>query len=302
MTRLKIIPALARATAVERERASRGRSEVPGSLEKCESRTMSEVAVDHRECRRAQPFSAIAKHRRVAGAIKAWFASIGFCGLAAVGPAFAQAPEIADELARLMIKQAEADGGRVDMIGLATGPPSWPKACLRPMWREDSFPAIRSLTGKATPATACGLSCWRTTARRTSGSMRSSRASCVGTCRRTRGSVMPWCVAIRRTSRPPRRPGPGRSSSPCPEAAESHCLSCNRGRWAALRSAHPTPYAPGQCARGSGRSWNFTTFCWSCPCRLPCGTAPRVPTWTTARGLPTGASDRRCGRPSTWCR
>ena len=26
------------------------------------------------------------------------------------------------------------------------------------MWREDSFPAIRSLTGKPTPATACGLS------------------------------------------------------------------------------------------------------------------------------------------------
>ena len=58
---------------------------------------------------------------RVAGAIKACFASIGFCGLAAVGPAFAQAPENGDELARMMIKQAEADGGRVDMHRFGDG-------------------------------------------------------------------------------------------------------------------------------------------------------------------------------------
>ena len=52
---------------------------------------------------------------RIAFAIKTCFASIGFCGLVAVGPAFAQAAKDGDELARMMIAQAESDGGRVDM-------------------------------------------------------------------------------------------------------------------------------------------------------------------------------------------
>jgi hypothetical protein len=82
---------------------------------------MSEVAVDRTEYSRDSLFSAIAKRGRVAGAIKAWFASIGFCSLAAVGPAFAQAPENGDELARMMIKQAEAGGGRVDMHRFGDG-------------------------------------------------------------------------------------------------------------------------------------------------------------------------------------
>jgi hypothetical protein len=82
---------------------------------------MSEVAVDRRECSRDNVFSAIAKRGRVAGAIKAWFASIGFCGLAAVGPALAQVPKNGDELARMMIAQAEADGGRVDMHRFGDG-------------------------------------------------------------------------------------------------------------------------------------------------------------------------------------
>ena len=128
---------------------------------------MSEVAADRREYSRDSLCSSIAERGRVAGAIKACFASIGSCGLAAVGPAFAQAPENGDQLASMMIKQAESGSGRVDMHRFGDGACSWPKACLRPMWREDSFPAIRSLTGKPTLATACGLSCWRTTARRT---------------------------------------------------------------------------------------------------------------------------------------
>ena len=82
---------------------------------------MSEVAVDRRECSRDNLFSAIAKRGRVAGAIKACFASIGFCGLAAVGPALAQVPKNGDELARMMIAQAEADGGRVDMHRFGDG-------------------------------------------------------------------------------------------------------------------------------------------------------------------------------------
>ena len=82
---------------------------------------MSEVAADRREFSRESPCSSIAKRGRVAGAIKAWFASIGFWGLAAVGPAFAQAPENGDELARMMIKQAEAGGGRVDMHRFGDG-------------------------------------------------------------------------------------------------------------------------------------------------------------------------------------
>jgi hypothetical protein len=82
---------------------------------------MSEVAVDRGESSRDSLFSAIAERGRVAGGIKAWFASIGFCGLAAVGPAFAQAPKNGDELARMMIAQAEADGGRVDMHRFGDG-------------------------------------------------------------------------------------------------------------------------------------------------------------------------------------
>ena len=41
--------------------------------------------------------------------------------------------------------------------------------------------------------------------------------------------------------------GPGRSSSPCPEAADSHCRSRSMD-CAAL--THPAPYAPGQFASG----------------------------------------------------
>jgi hypothetical protein len=82
---------------------------------------MSEVAADRREWSRDSLCSSIAERGRVAGAIKACFASIGFCGLAAVGPAFAQAPENGDELARMMIKQAESDGGRVDMHRFGDG-------------------------------------------------------------------------------------------------------------------------------------------------------------------------------------
>src|ERR1700755_2239409 len=78
----------------------------------CESRTMSEVAADYGMCSRGGLCSSTG---RVAGAIMACFASIGFCGLAAVGPALAQAPENGDQLARTMIAQAEANGGRVDM-------------------------------------------------------------------------------------------------------------------------------------------------------------------------------------------
>ena len=63
----------------------------------------------------------MAERGRVAGATKAWFASIGFCSLAALGPAFAQAPENGDELARMMIKQAESGGGRVDMHRFGDG-------------------------------------------------------------------------------------------------------------------------------------------------------------------------------------
>ena len=82
---------------------------------------MSEGAADGGECSRRGLRSSIAERGRVAGAIKAWFASIGFCGLAAVGPAFAQAPENGDELARMMIKQAESGGGRVDMHRFGDG-------------------------------------------------------------------------------------------------------------------------------------------------------------------------------------
>jgi len=73
---------------------------------------MSRVDVGHGKCSRVRMRSSIG---RVAFAIKTCFASIGFCGLVAVGPAFAQAPKDGDELARMMIAQAESDGGRVDM-------------------------------------------------------------------------------------------------------------------------------------------------------------------------------------------
>jgi len=76
---------------------------------------MPEVAADRGECSRDGLCSSIAERGRVAGAIKACFASIGFCGLAAVGPAFAQVPKNGDELARMMITQAESNGGHVDM-------------------------------------------------------------------------------------------------------------------------------------------------------------------------------------------
>jgi hypothetical protein len=82
---------------------------------------MSEGATDGDECSRHGLRASIVERGRVTGAIKTCFVSIGFCGLAAVGPAFAQAPENGDELARLMIKQAEADGGRVDMHRFGDG-------------------------------------------------------------------------------------------------------------------------------------------------------------------------------------
>jgi hypothetical protein len=82
---------------------------------------MSEGATDGDECSRHGLRASIVERGRVTGAIKTCFVSIGFCGLAAVGPAFAQAPENGDELARLMIKQAEGDGGRVDMHRFGDG-------------------------------------------------------------------------------------------------------------------------------------------------------------------------------------
>jgi hypothetical protein len=82
---------------------------------------MAEVAPNRREFSRDSLWPSIAIRSRVAGAIKACFASIGFCGLAAVGPALAQVPKNGDELARMMIAQAEADGGRVDMHRFGDG-------------------------------------------------------------------------------------------------------------------------------------------------------------------------------------
>jgi hypothetical protein len=76
---------------------------------------MSEGAADGGECSRHGQCASIAGNVRVAGAIKACFVSIGFGTLAAAGPAFAQAPQNGDELARMMITQAESGGGRVDM-------------------------------------------------------------------------------------------------------------------------------------------------------------------------------------------
>ena len=82
---------------------------------------MSEGAADGGECSRDGQRSSIVERGRLAGAIKAWVASIGFCGLAAVAPALAQAPENGDELARVMIKQAESGSGRVDMHRFGDG-------------------------------------------------------------------------------------------------------------------------------------------------------------------------------------
>ena len=82
---------------------------------------MSEGAADGGECSRHGLCASIAGRGRVAGAIKACFVSIGFGTLAAVGPAFAQAPQNGDELARMMITQAESGGGRVDMHRFGDG-------------------------------------------------------------------------------------------------------------------------------------------------------------------------------------
>ena len=82
---------------------------------------MSEGAADGGECSLHGLRSSIVERGRVAGAIKACFVSIGFCGLAAVAPALAQAPENGDQLARMMIKQAESGGGRVDMHRFGDG-------------------------------------------------------------------------------------------------------------------------------------------------------------------------------------
>ena len=76
---------------------------------------MSDLAADRRDRSRDSLWPSIAERGRVAGAIKACLVSIGFGTIAAVGPAFAQAPQNGDELARMMITQAESAGGRVDM-------------------------------------------------------------------------------------------------------------------------------------------------------------------------------------------
>jgi hypothetical protein len=82
---------------------------------------MSEFAADCRERRQDGLPSPIAERGRLAGAIKACFASIGFCGLAAVAAALAEVPENGDQLARMMIAQAQSDGGRVDMHRFGDG-------------------------------------------------------------------------------------------------------------------------------------------------------------------------------------
>ncbi len=82
---------------------------------------MSEFAADCRERRQDGLPSPIAERGRLAGAIKACFASIGFCSLGAVAPALAEVPENGDQLARMMIAQAQSDGGRVDMHRFGDG-------------------------------------------------------------------------------------------------------------------------------------------------------------------------------------
>ena len=205
---------------------------------------MSEGAADGGECSRHGLRSSIVEPGRVAGAIKACFASIGFCGLAAVAPALAQAPENGDELARMMIAQAETGGGRVDMHRFGDG------ACFVAEGLSAAYVARRQFPGypvayrEADPGNGLWFILLADHGKANVRIYAIKQGVLRGTCRRTRGSVMRWCVAIRRTSRPPRRSGPGRSSSQCPEAADSHCRSRNRGRWAALRSAHPAAYAP----------------------------------------------------------
>src|SRR6478672_2232697 len=66
---------------------------------------MFEGAADGGGCSRHGLCPSIAGRGRVAGAIKACFLPIGFFTLAAVAPAFAQAPQNGDELARMMITQ-----------------------------------------------------------------------------------------------------------------------------------------------------------------------------------------------------
>jgi hypothetical protein len=107
-------PALTRATGSSESKHPRAEA-IGTGVHKVREPNMPEVAADRGECSRDGLCSSIAERGRVAGAIKTCFASIGFCGLAAVGPAFAQAPKNGDELARMMITQAESNGGHVDM-------------------------------------------------------------------------------------------------------------------------------------------------------------------------------------------
>ena len=102
---------------------------------------MSKIAADRGESNRDGKCSSIAERGRVAGAITACFASIGFCGLAAVGPAFAQAPKNGDELARMMIAQAESNGGHVDMRRFGDA------ACFVPEGLSAPFVAHRRFPG-----------------------------------------------------------------------------------------------------------------------------------------------------------
>ena len=182
---------------------------------------MSEVAADRRECSRDSLFSAIAERGRVAGAIKAFFASIGFCGLAAVGPAFAQAPENGDELARMMIAQAETGGGRVDMHRFGDG------ACFVAEGLSAAYVARRQFPGypvayrEADP----GNGLWFI--------LLADHGKANVRIYAIKQGVLRWEVpenarvgdamvcSDTADIRPPRQSGPGRSSSPCPEAAEA---------------------------------------------------------------------------------
>jgi len=205
---------------------------------------MSEGAADGGEGSRHGLRSSIVERGRVAGAIKACFASIGFCGLAAVAPALAQAPENGDELARMMIAQAETGGGRVDMHRFGDG------ACFVAEGLSAAYVARRQFPGypvayrEADPGNGLwfilladhGKANVRIYAIK-QGVLRwdvpeNARVGDAMVCSDT--ADISTSAAV----------GSGRSSSQCPEAADSHCRSRNRGRWAALRSAHPAAYAP----------------------------------------------------------
>ena len=69
------------------------------------------------------------------------FGLIRGLGLAAVAPALAQAPENGDELARMMIAQAETGGGRVDMHRFGDG------ACFVAEGLSAAYVARRQFSG-----------------------------------------------------------------------------------------------------------------------------------------------------------